>query len=278
MRKWILSIFFLFAQGVFPSPCYLLAENIVEGVENGRIDWSNGIVEAVGVGSPPKDPINMAQARAMAKKAAIIAAQQNLLKTLRRVRIDSRTLLKDFVTQSDLIHSEFQRAIQYPKVVDISYLSNGCVKATVAIKLGGPFAEMLLPKSIREIHTVKQPGRPDKEEGKAYTGLVVDCRGLQVRPAIVPRILDEDGNEVYGSKYVDRKYAVRQGMAGYVRDLKAAQKDKRVGNCPITVKAIRAAKSGPSDIAISNSDADAIRGDPRNLRFLQECRVMIVLD
>jgi hypothetical protein len=214
----------------------------------------------------------------MAKKAAIIAAQQNLLETVRRVRIDSKTLVKDFVTQSDLIHTEFQRFIQHPQVVDISYLSNGSVKATVAIKLTGPFAEMLLPKSIRDIHPVKQPKTPNKQEGKACTGIVVDCRGLQVRPAIVPRILDEDGNEVYGSKYVNRKYAVEQGMAGYARSLKKAQKDPRVANSSLTVKAIRAAKSGPSDIVISNSDADGIRGDPRNLRFLQKCRVMIVLD
>lgn len=271
-------MFLLFVGCLFLSPSNLFAENYVEVAENGKIDWSNGIVEAVGVGAPPKNPINLAQARAMAKKAAIIAARQNLLETVMSVRIDSKMLIQNFVTRSDLIHTEFQRFIQHPQVVDISYLPNGQVKATVAIKLTGPFADMLLPKSIRDIHSVKQPKMPSKEEAKAHTGIVLDCRGLKIRPAIVPRIVDEDGNEVYGGKYVNRKFAVQKSMGGYVRGLKAAQANPRVANSPLTVKAIRPAKSGPSDIVISNSDADAIREDPRNLRILQECRVMIVLD
>jgi hypothetical protein len=278
MKKWMVCISFFLVLGFFPSPPSLLAKNFVETFKNGRVDWSNRIIEAIGVGRPPENPINIAQARAIAKKAAVSAAQQNLLKTLRRVRIDSKTLVKDFVTQSDPIHTEFQGFIQHPQVVGISYLANGYVEASVAIKLTGPFADMLLPKSIRDIHPVKQPKPLGKQKGKAWTGLVLDCRGLKVRPAIVPRILDEDGNEVYGPKYVNRKYAVQQGMAGYTSGLEPAPKNPRVGNSPVTVKAIRAAKSGPSDIVMSNSDADTIRRDPRNLRFLQECRVMIVLD
>ncbi|MFH1240720.1 MAG: hypothetical protein V1689_00040 [Pseudomonadota bacterium] len=278
MRNWIACISFFFVLGLYSFPNRVLAGNFVETAGKGKIDWSNRIIEAVGVGGPPKNPINLAQARAMAKKAAITAAQQNLLETVRNMRIDSKTLVKDFVSQGDPVHREFEGFIQYPNIVDISYLSSGEVQVTVAVKLTGPFADMLLPKAIRDIQPVKQPKIPDKGKGTAYTGLVLDCRGLKVMPAIAPRILDEDGNEVYGAKYVNRGYAVEQGMAGYTTDLEGPPRNLRVGKSPITVKAIRAAKSGPSDIVISISDADLIRRDPRNLRFLQECRVMIVLN
>ena len=278
MKRWIKCILFFFFLCSLPSPPLLFAGNFVETFENGKVDWSNRIIEAVGVGRPPRNPINIAQARAIAKKAAVTEAQQNLVKTLSKVRIDSKTLVKDFVAQSSPVHTEFQGFIQHPRVVNLSYLADGAVEATVAIKLTGPFADMLLPKSIREIHPVKQPTPSSNQKGKAWTGLVLDCTGLKISPALVPRILDEDGTEVYGPRYVNRKYAVLKGMAGYISDLEAAPKNPRVGNRPVTMKAIRTAKSGPSDIVISNSDADTIRRDPKNLRFLQECRVMIVLD
>lgn len=280
MKNWIGigCISSLLVLGSFSSPSSLLANNFVEALEKGKIDWSNRIIEAVGVGRPPKNPLNIAQARAVAKKAAIDAAQQNLLKTLEGVQIDVNTQAKKFVTQDDPIQTQVRNFIQHSQIVDISYLANGSVKATVAIKLTGPFADLLLPKSIRDTHPVRQPGLPVNQKGKAWTGLLLDCRGLEIRPAMVLRIVDEDGNELYGPKYINRKCAVQHGMTGYTSGLKAAAKNLRVGNNPISIKAIRAEKSGSSDIVISNSDADTIRRDPRNLKFLQECRVMVVLD
>ena len=93
-----------------------------------------------------------------------------------------------------------------------------------------------------------------------------------------PKILDEDGKEVYGSMNVDREYAVQQGMSGYARDLTAAQSNSRVTNNPVTVKGLKADGQGRSNIVISNADASAIRGAADNLTFLKKCRVMVVLD
>jgi len=45
-----------------------------------------------------------------------------------------------------------------------------------------------------------------------------------------PKIVDENGAEVYGSMIVDKNYAVSQGISGYARDLTAAQSNQRVTN------------------------------------------------
>jgi hypothetical protein len=111
-----------------------------------------------------------------------------------------------------------------------------------------------------------------------FTGLVVDARGLNARPAMSPKILDERGNEVYGSAYVSREFAVQQGMAGYAKDLTASQTNPRVTNQPLTVKGLKTEGPGQSDLVISNADADTIRSASENLSFLKKCRVMIVLD
>ncbi|MBW1683090.1 MAG: hypothetical protein JRJ83_17035, partial [Deltaproteobacteria bacterium] len=94
------------------------------------------------------------------------------------------------------------------------------MEATVAMPLTGALTDLVLPKTKGrpEGPTPQEtPGSPAK--GVTYTGLVVDARGFRVKPAMSPRILDEDGNEVYGSASVSREYAVQQGMAGYAKDL-----------------------------------------------------------
>lgn len=277
MKKWILTISSAVVLMFSASP--LLAQNVVENFENGKIDWSNGVIEAVGIGAPPANPINMAQARAMAKRAAVIVARRNLLEVVNGVRIDSKTLVKNFMVESDVVRAEVQGVLQHSQVVDISYMSDGSVEATVAMPLTGALTDLVLPKTKGKPESPtpqETPSRPAK--GVTYTGLVVDARGFRVKPAMSPRILDEDGNEVYGSASVSREYAVQQGMAGYAKDLSAAKKNERVTDNPITVKGLRAASSGQTDIIISNEDATLIRSAAQESSFLEKCRVMIVLN
>jgi hypothetical protein len=111
-----------------------------------------------------------------------------------------------------------------------------------------------------------------------YTGLVIDARGIGARPAMSPRIYDEDGKEIYGSANVDREYAVQQGMSGYARDLTSAQSNQRVTANPVTVKALRTGGAGKSDLVVANADAAQIRASAENASFMKKCRVMIVLD
>jgi hypothetical protein len=67
-------------------------------------------------------------------------------------------------------------------------------------------------------------------------------------------------------------------MAGYSRDLSAAQRNNRVTANPLTVKGLRSVGPGKSDIVISKSDASRILSAAENLLFMQKCRVMIVVD
>jgi hypothetical protein len=108
--------------------------------------------------------------------------------------------------------------------------------------------------------------------------MVIDARGIQARPAMAPKVIDESGQEVYGSMQVDREFAVQQGMSGYARDLSSAQNNSRVTANPVTLKGIKTDGPGKSNIVISNADANKIRSSAENLSFLKKARVMIVLD
>ncbi len=289
---------------VFPATQGFVSEwhELVETVDtHGRINWSQGIITAMGI-TPPEKYYGKPQARPMALRAAQLDAYRNLLEVIKGVRIDSTTVVKNYMVESDVVHSQVSGMVKEAQVVKKEYLSDGTtVKVTLAMSLRGGFAQLILPKDIKQVPEIKTipsaPLTPAEEEkvGEAsvpqssepktttaaptlYTGLVVDARGLDFRPAMSPKIFDENGQEVYGSGYVSREFAVQQGMAGYAKDLTAAQANPRVTNEPFTVKGLRTEGPGRSNVVISNADAAKIRSASENLSFLKKCRVMIVLD
>jgi hypothetical protein len=245
--------------------------------DKGKINWSEGYIEAVGIGAPPERYIGKPQARPMALRAAKVDAYRNLLEATKGVRVDSTTVVKDFTVESDVINAQVDGLVRGAKVVNQDYLSDGTVEVTVRMPMAGGFAQVIIPKALENKPEAAPPAGP-APSGDVFTGMVVDARGLQARPAMAPKVLDENGKEVYGSMNVDKEFAVQQGMSGYARDLTAAQSNPRVTNNPVSVKGIKTEGPGKSDIVISNADADKIRGAADNMTFLKKCRVMIVLD
>ncbi|MBN1662103.1 MAG: LPP20 family lipoprotein [Deltaproteobacteria bacterium] len=267
---------------------------IVEKIgDKGKINWSEGYIEAVGIGAPPERFYGKAQARPMALRAATLDAYRNLLEATKGVRVDSTTTVRDFAVESDVINSQVDGLVKGAKEVHKEYLSDGTVEVTIRMPLAGGFAQVIIPKPMQKKPADTPPPAAPAPATPApaapapavtapapvvYTGMVVDARGLQARPAMAPKIIDENGKEVYGSMNVDREYAVQQGVSGYARDLTAAQSNARVTNNPVSLKGLKTEGPGRSDIVISNADAELIRSSEGNVAFLKKCRVMIVLD
>ena len=258
----------------------------------GRVNWSAGYVEATGIGAPPERYYGKPQARPMALRAAQVDAYRNLLEVVQGVRVDSETEVRDFTTTSDTIRAKVEGLVKGAQVVKRDYLSDGTVEVTLRMPLYGEFANTILPlpAPVRPEEPSVAPAEPVAPAGpqvvapppapaaEVYTGLVVDARGVQLRPTMKPRIIDESGKEVYGYMMVDQDYANLQGISSYSKDLTAAQNNPRVTNNPLTVKALRAEGPTKGDVVISTADASKVAGAAENLSFLKKCRVMIVLD
>lgn len=266
---------------LFPATEGLVQESyeLVEPIGvHGSINWSTGIITATGIGSPTY--FRGSQTQPLPPRAALLDAYRNLLEATKGVRIDSSTVVKDSMVESDMIRAKVSNMVQGARIVKREFLSDGTVEVTMAMDLHGGFAQLMLPEDIKQVPEIKVvPPRPPKAPAPSiYTGLVVDARGLNARPAMSLKLTDENGREVYGSAYVSREFAVQQGMAGYAKDLAASQTNPRVTNEPLTVKALRTEGPGQSDFVISNADAAKTRSDSENLIFLKKCRVMVVLD
>jgi len=274
----IIAIIVFIAGSVFAQLVGTVTDVIDPVGNTGKVDWTTGVITAVGIGAPPAQPANPAQARAMAERAAQVVAYRNLLEAVKGVRVDSTTTVENFIVTSDVINTQVSGIIQGATIMDKKYMSDGSVEVTVGMKLTGALADALLPKTpltppAGSTGTLA-PGAP----GQLYTGLIVDARGLGVRPAMAPKILDENGKEVYGSSWINRDYAVREGMVGYMKDPAAAQANPRVTDKPLMIKALKISGDARVDTVISNSDAAMLHNASQNLNMLEKCRVIILVD
>lgn len=294
MRKFVLMVTAVSLFFVFPvlGNCQE-GQDLIEKMGTGSINWSKGLVVAKGIGAPPRQHYGKPQARPTALRAARLDAMRNILEAVQGVRIDSKTTVKNFSVVSDTISAQVEGLVQGAKVVKQEYMSDGTVEVIVEMSLYDGFSEVVLPVEIKQVETVKTvavetkpetldqtaaPTLPPAATPQVYTGMVVDARGLNARPAMAPKIVDETGQEVYGSTYVSREFAVKQGMSGYTKNIDAARQNSRVTDNPLVVKGLKTDGPGGSDVIISNVDAAKLRSVSDHLSFLKQCRVMIVVD
>ncbi|MFH2066968.1 MAG: LPP20 family lipoprotein [Pseudomonadota bacterium] len=257
---------------------------LLEQVGNGAINWTSGLIRAVGVGAPPEKYYGKPEARPMALRAAKMDAYRNILEVIQGVRIESSTTVKNFMMADDSISAQVSGMVRGAQVAKQEYMSDGTVEVTLEMNLQGGFAQLVLPQDIKQVEPIKSSSASSsaksnpKSEPTAYTGLVVDARGLDAKPAMSPRVLDENGQEVYGAAFVSREYAVQQGMSGYSKNMDSASKNQRVTANPLIVKAIKTEGPGKTDLVINNTEASSLRGAHENLSFLKQCKVIIVVD
>ena len=109
------------------------------------------------------------------------------------------------------------------------------------------------------------------------TGLIIDAKDLSFIPSSSPKILDEDGREIYGSAYLNKEWVEKQGIVGYAKSVEEAQANTRVSGNPYIVKAIKVTGPNSKDLIISNVEARKIRDFSKTLNFLDHAKVMIIV-
>jgi hypothetical protein len=253
------------------------SQNVIEKKENGSINWSRGVIQAKGIGIPPKEVAGNVDARSEALANAELDAFRKIFEIAKEVRIDGAAVVGDTALLDDAVLSKIENMAKNAKVIRKEYLTDGTVKIGMEMNLRGGFAQLVLPKEIKPLDSIT-PVNMNKTSQQTFTGLVVDARGLDIRPVMVPKIIDENDQEVYGSAFVSREYAVQQGMSGYGKDLEKIIHNRRVADHPLVVKGLKVVGSGHSEIVISNADASKLRSTSESLGFLKKCRVMIVMD
>ena len=260
---------------------------LVEEKETGAIDWARGVVQAKGMSAALKKTAekkapNSPKARSEAKNDARL----KLLETVKRIKIDSKRSVGDMAAKNKMIMTQIKDMVYDATEIEKhrKYMSDGSVEVLLQMNFHGGLTQLVLPEAIRQIEGIKQIQPGTKSTGantdlvsEAYTGLLVDARNIEVQPALVFKILDENLEEVFGPAFVSREFVVQHGMAAYYTDIQAARADPRVTHRPLIVKALRTDWPSRCDIVISKTDASKLKSASHNLLLLKEARVIILL-
>ncbi len=247
---------------------------------SGKVDWNERVIISTGIGAPNPDLPESAQ-RPTAIRAAKMVAVRNAIETAKGMYLNSSTTVENFVTTSDVVTTSVSGFVKgFEQKGRTRYMSDGSVEITMEVPLDGidGLGNQLYGDQLSE-----EPSRTSFEGEKAkepvvFSGLIIDCRGHNVKPALSPKVLDESGREVYGSAYVSKEWAVKYGIVGYAKTIEDAAGFERVGENPGKIKAEEASGANSTDVVISKDDAASVRSASKNLKFLSECRVILVID
>lgn len=286
----------------------IFASEVVDDFPKGSINWSKGIVTAKGSGVPPSGAVNPSQARLMAERAAISDARRNLLETVGEVRVDAVSTVGSLMTKRDVIVTKVGGIIKGSLVTERRYLDDGSVEVTVEMPITGAFLDVMLSE-VKAVPSITMPLPPSKfkkkdlpkteiktpavsepvKEAKIqpepekidlskvnYSGLIIDAREVEVKPALMPKVLNEKGEVIYSSANMRKEEAVKTGVVGYAKEVDAAKKHPRVTETPVVVAALKGSGEKRSDVIISDGNARTITTTEPALGYLKKGRVMIV--
>ena len=247
-------------------------DSVVQKLAHGQVDWSNKTVTATGSGAASLKAKSVAVARLKAERAAKIDALRNILETIQGIQVDGERSAADLMSNGE-IRTKVQGLAKNFKVVDTRYYSDGSVDVVVQMPIDDQLTSTLF-QGVKSGKTRKLPAAGDA----TVSGLIINAKSLGVVPSMAPRVVDEGGKEVYGAAVVGNKGIAQGGIAGYVKDVGAAQSSERIGKSPMVIKALSLAKGTKTDIVVSNADADKLRDPNSNLSLLLEGTVVIVVD
>jgi len=262
--------------------------------ENGSVNYGDRTIQAIGIGFIPENVINAGQARRAAMRIAKQDALRQLIEIVNGVNVTSETTVSGAMFD-DVIKTQVQGAIRGARRIgEPKYLSDTSVEVTYEVKMAD-ISRVLLPMADKaptltfedvSVGGAATPGASSDQGSNAnsgptsggVTGIIIDGKGLGLRPAMSPRIMNQSGSVVYGPGQYSRDYAASNGVVGYAKSLEQAKADPRVQGNPLVIRGSSVSGSSAADLVVSNVDAGKIARADGSAGLLGNCRVMFVLD
>jgi hypothetical protein len=262
--------------------------------------FTDRVMVVKGKGAAPTDrSLSDADKRATALRAAKVTALRELSEVLSGVRISGETRVRDAAAGSDQVKAAVDSIVGGAQVVYESYdehTKTGTVY--VALTLDGPngLTQNLLPTLIAHkavgasaapayasavasatasAATAAPAAAPAAPE--AADALIIDASGKRFRPALINRIVVDNGSVLFEPTRIPIGILARRGCASYAGDVgkaKAILASHGAKN-PMVVKAAGVVRS--TDARISARDAAAVYSADKQTSFLDGVRVVFVM-
>ena len=249
------------------------------------------VLKAEGFGTVDAAKFKGQRGKMLARRAAVVDGQRNLLETIDGVRITSGTTVRDLTLESDVIGNRVKGMLRGAFLIKENvYLDEGTWVAEVELAVclsGGPKAcqnqptltalmQPSLPKPAPE--AMYRPTKAlevvaNRQGGTKYTGMILDVTGQDFAPQLDVRVHTADGKALYGPGHVNDgtdwlHWATSMADATLMSDV--------IGGSPLSV--VVQAIGEDSQIVVSNEDAVKIfRANLEGDDFLKSGKVILVV-
>lgn len=248
-------------------------------------------ITADGYGALPAN-MPLARAKMMARRAAIMDAQRNLVEIIKGATVDADSTMNNFLLQSDIVKTKVSGVITGARVVSEGLEDDGyhvvlsvpeygvgsIAEVAIDTKMGNYTPEPVPAPSATAIKTYIP--EPQAQINGGYTGLVIDAKGSALVRTFCPVIYDTNGRAIYGVHNVDKDYAISHGIVDYADGSASWQTvgigQSRAGSNPLIIKmvSLRDRATNKCDIVISVEDADKILIENQKHGFLNRYSVV----
>ena len=270
--------------GVLLAAILVLTGIKVDAAAGGGVDWTNGsgVLTATGIGLPPSGA-NRIQGKIWARTAAIADAQRRLAEAADEVRVEGETTVKMNTLADDTVRTSVSATLKGAQIVSENWNSEGYYEVTMQVPVfgAGSLAQAVI-KPVEQIPfptpspVVPSPTQPSTTVtvtvSGGYTGVIVDCRGLNLNPVMSPVIKDSSGVKLYGHQNLDYDMVIRDGMASYAHDMSQAS---RAGSNPLVIKAERLDDHNANPV-LSVTDGNKMLLENNSAGFLSKTAVVFL--
>lgn len=256
-------------------------------------EQSNEEMTVDGFGAVPAN-MPMPRAKMMARRAAIMDAQRNLIEIIKGAQVDAESSMDMYLLQSDVVKTKVNGLITGARVVSESFEDGGYhVVMSVPIYGVGSVADAAITAKLGDNPPVPAPvlapsaqavkeyvPAPQANVGGGYTGLVIDAKGSELVRTFCPVIYDVNGRAIYGVQNVDKDYAIVHGVVEYAEGADNWQGigrgTTRAGSNPLIVKIVglQERATNKCDVIISVEEADKILIENQRSGFLNQYAVV----
>ena len=245
------------------------------------IDWSKGNISSIGISKInfsnkgiPTDlesglPISLNKGRIQAYERAKNSATELLINKILSIQIDGFKTFDDYLTSHNYTQLKLGKLLRERTKIKKIPNSFDSAKCEISLNIGEIITT--IPNSYPKDNF---PTKLKSKISTTYTSLIIDTRGTNVKPMILPTIYNKNGLEIYNHYFIDIKKAIKKGMVSYVHNENEAKSHKKAGDIPYFTLAISELKGSP---VISDKDVRRIFSSERTISKLRNCNVIFII-
>ena len=266
---------------------FLLSLNMAQSFAAGSAmtDWDREIISGTGYGvADPARAKNPGHARIMAHQAAMLDAYRRLAEQAKGIHVTANSSISDNISTGDVVTGEVDAVVKRARVVSENYDEYGNCSVVLEVPLFGvtnsiakavlkPVAKEAFPAPTVKVNEATIQSTVNVTITGGYTGLIIDCSGLGLKPVMSPVIRNASQQPIYGYKNLDYDRVIDKGMASYASGMNGNL--SRAGSNPLIIKAVRVEDHNSYPV-VDTADADRILLENQKSHFLDSCAVVFV--